>query len=405
MHSQPLIICASTQYWDEAWFRKQHFMRRLADRRRVMYVEPSFSIVRGVPERCPPGCANPCFRARTRIVDERLTVLTPPRGLPGWTHARVSPLHYRRMGALLRRAAGRAGHARTWLWLYNPLYMQAVDTLRPERVIFDLVDDLGAYAAHGHARDTMRRCTEAALARADLVFTTSRLLAQQYASRTRAGRLHIVPNGVRGDWIDRPAGEPPRELAAWPRPWIGFIGAIFEYLDYDLLVATARAFPAGSLVLVGPVRDAAGAARLRREPNVAWIGPQPQARVPEFAAAFDVCLSPFRAGDVRRAVNPLKVYEYLAAGRPVVSTPLESLAGEPVARWIRFAEGEAAFVDAVRAALAEEGGAAGGATAAAATATALARREAMRPYTWEALGDRVEAILEQAEREWEGAAP
>lgn len=398
MHSQPLIICAATQYWDEAWFRKQHFMRRLAARRRVMYVEPSFSIVRGAPERCPPGCANPYFRARTRIVDERLTVLTPPRGLPGWTHARVSPLHYRRMGTLLRRAARRGGHTRTWLWLYNPLYVQAIASLRPERVIFDLVDDLGAYAARGHSRDTMRRCVDAALARADLVFTTSPLLAAQYASRTRCGQMHVVPNGVRGDWIDRPAGEPPPELASLPRPWIGFIGAIFEYLNYDLLIATARAFSGGSLVLVGPVRDAAGAARLRGEPNVVWIAPQPQARVPEFAAAFDVCLSPFRAGDVRRAVNPLKVYEYLAAGRPVVSTPLESLADEPIARHIRFAEGEAAFVGAVREALAEEQSGAG-------PAAAHARREAVRAYTWEALGDRVAAILERSEEEWGDAAP
>jgi glycosyltransferase involved in cell wall biosynthesis len=408
MHTQPLIICASTQYWDEAWFRKQHFMRRLAQQRPVMYVEPTFSIVRRAPGRCPAGSVNPCFHARTRTIDERLTVLTPPRGLPGWTHARVSPIHYRRMGALLRRTAHRAGHARTWLWLYNPLYVQAIDALGPERVIFDLVDDLGAYAARGHSRETMRRCVEAALERADLVLTTSPLLAERYASRTRAGRMHVVPNGVRGDWIDRPPGEPPAELKALPRPWIGFIGAIFEYLDYDLLIATARAFPEGSLVLVGPVRDAAGAARLRGEPNVAWVGPQPQARVPEFAAAFDVCLSPFRAGAVRRAVNPLKIYEYLAAGRPVVSTPLESLADDPVARYIRFAEGEAAFVGAVREALAQEDGAAvdaGPAVDRVGTAVARARREALRAYTWEALGDRVAAILERAERAWAGEAP
>jgi hypothetical protein len=261
MHTHPLIICAATQYWDEAWFRKQHFMRRLAARRPVMYVEPSFSIVRRAPAHCPPGCVNAPLHARERVISEWLTVLTPPRGLPGWTHACVSPLHYRRMGALLRRAALRAGHARTWLWLYNPLYVQAAGALGCERVIFDLVDDLGAYAARGHSRYTMRRCVEAALTRADLVLTTSPLLAEQYASRTRAGRMHVVPNGVRADWIDRPPGPPPGELMALPRPWIGFIGAIFEYLDYDLLVATAREFPEGSLVLVGPVRDAAGAPR------------------------------------------------------------------------------------------------------------------------------------------------
>lgn len=394
---EELIVCAATQYWDEAWFRKQHFMAHLAappaPARGVLYVEPSFSLLRPPPGHCPAGATNPWLTPRLRRRGERLWTLTPPRGLPFWTHARVSRLHHARMGRMLRRAAVRLGYTRVWLWLYNPLYIQALDTLRPERVIFDLVDDLAAYDARAHSRRTMAVCVTAALERADLVLTTSPRLAEMHAARTRAGRMPVIPNGVRAEWIDRAAGEVPEDLRSLPRPWIGFVGAIFGYLDFDLLVATARRFPQGSLILVGPVRGAAGeagAARLRREPNAHLLGPRPQERVPDYTGAFDVCLCPFQAGAVRRAVNPLKVYEYLAAGRPVVSTPLESLEGEPIARWVRFAEGEEAFTAAVAEAMEAERR----------RPQAEARREAVRPYAWEALSERVAGILDREARAW-----
>jgi len=431
----PLIVCCSTQYWHEAWFRKQHFMARLSARHPVLYVEPSFSILRGIPRRCPAGRANHPWRPTLHREGPKLWTLAPPRGLPLWTHPRVSRLQYGMWGRMLRRAAERleegtraktAGPRPVWLWLYNPLYVQARGTLRPERVIFDLVDDLEAYESRAHSRATMRACVDAALREADLVFTTSSLLAEKHGAATREGCMHVVPNGVRGEWIAR-IPRIPEELHGRPRPWIGFLGAVFRYLDYDLLVAAARAYPGGTLVVVGPVEDPAGAARLAAEPNVALLGRCPQERVPDFVGAFDVCLSPFKAGAVRRAVNPLKVYEYLAAGRPVVSTPLESLAGEPVARWIRFAEGPDAFVRAIGEALAEEGlspatsgraaqtegGAAGAQPGPGRSPLAGAqpepidsprarsRRDAVRPYAWEALAERVEQVLAAAQERWD----
>ncbi|MCK4413062.1 MAG: glycosyltransferase [Candidatus Eisenbacteria sp.] len=461
--TDPLIICTSTQYWDEAWFRKQHFMAHLAKTRRVLYVEPSFSILRRPSAHCPAGSENKVSRARMRRRLPNLWTLTPPRGLPLWTHPLVSRWQYRLWGRLLRLAARRLGHERTWLWLYNPLYVQSRAALQPERLIFDLVDDLGAYQAGAYSRPTMQRCVEDALRHADLAFTTSSLLAERYAQLTPSGKLHVVPNGVRGEWIDRgnreartdPGGEdapgesrvpgqggapgesgapsqggapgescvpgqggapdesgapgqggapgesrapgrggaPVRELPAdlrfLPRPWIGFMGAIFVYLDFDLLLATARAFPDASLVMVGPVQDPQGARRLSRAPNVHFLGRKPQNQVPDYVGAFDVCLCPFKAGAVRRAVNPLKIYEYLALGRPVVSTPLESLATEPVAQWIRFAEEPSAFVAAVRETLEGDG-----------PERRAARRQAVRPYAWEVLSARVAEILAAAESDW-----
>lgn len=387
----PLILCASTQYWEETWFRKQHFMSHLARHRAVGYIEPSHSVARRAPEHAPSTSRNGLFRMRVRRASETLWVLTPPRGLPFWTRPIVSGLQYRTYGSMLRREARRLGFDRIWLWMYNPLYVQAVPTLAPERVIFDMVDDLGAYAARASSRKNMQACVERAIATADLVIATSRTLVDGYGPSTREGRIALIPNGVRGDWIGRVSGSVPAAIRGLPHPRLGFVGALFGYLDYPLLHAAARAFPHGSLTLVGPIQDLEAVEALRRESNVRIIGPVTQEAVPDYISAFDVCLAPFRAGAVRRAVNPLKVYEYLALGRPVVATPLEALVDDPIAEQISFAEGPEAFVQAIREAIASDR-----------PALQHARCEAVRPYAWEALGERVSTILDEAERKWSG---
>ncbi|MBK8230734.1 MAG: glycosyltransferase [Candidatus Eisenbacteria bacterium] len=396
---RPLIICCSTQYWEETWFRKQHFMAHLAPRRDIVYVEPSHSILRPKPSTTPTELRNPLLAPRLRSVRDGLRIWTPPRGLPFWTHAPISRAQYRLWGGALARTAARLGHRRTWLWLYQPLWAQAIETLRPERVIFDLVDDLSAYEAQAHSQATMARSIEIALAASNLVLTTSDPLAAQVRRRRPEVRVEVVGNGVRETWLDDRELPVPPELAGLPRPWLGFVGAVFTYLDYEVLDATARAFPGGSLILVGPIHAPAAADALRRHANVHLLGARPQAEIPRYLRAFDLCLSPFKVGAVRRAVNPLKVYEYLGAGRPVVSTPLESLLETPVGRMIRFAEGPERFVAAVRETLAEEADLVARGEA---KAIAARRRDAVRPHTWEALAGRVEAILDEMEQTWRG---
>lgn len=393
---EPIIACASTQYWSETWFRKQHFMSRLSERRSVLYIEPSRSVLRSPPRGTPSDQRNSWFASRLRQEGPRLWVWTPPRGLPFWTHPSVSARQYAGWGSELRAEVTRLGFERVWLWLYQSLWVQACDALRPERLIFDLVDDLEAYEARAHSRRTVARSMRRALAESDLVFATSRVLAERFASETRAGRIEVVGNGVRDAWLADPPAPAP-ELRDLPRPLIGFVGAIFTYLDFQLLAQVARAFPEASLVLVGPIHDAGGAARLRQEPNVHLLGAKPQSEIPAYLAGFDVCLAPFRAGAVRRAVNPLKVYEYLALGKPVVSTPLDSLAGDAVARVLRFGEG-ASFIQAIRDALHDEEAARRNGTL---DDRLRERRDAVRPHTWNELSARVESVLVEHERAWQ----
>ncbi|MEB3186829.1 MAG: glycosyltransferase [bacterium] len=172
------------------------------------------------------------------------------------------------------------------------------------------------------------------LARADLVVTTSPALLAAHSGHPG---VHLVTNGVDFERFARAPGWPD-PLEDWPRPRIGFVGHLEDRLDVEMLLAAACERPGWSWILVGPVHPAARdrLAPLLALPQVAWLGPRPAFEVPRLLAALDVGLLPFVSSAQTRAVYPLKLHEYLAAGLPVVATPFADLPGaEPVVHRVR----------------------------------------------------------------------
>ncbi|MFA0775974.1 MAG: hypothetical protein THHGLFOP_001500 [Candidatus Fervidibacter sp.] len=162
-------------------------------------------------------------------------------------------------------------------------------------------------------------------AKADLLFVVSATLQEQYA---RQGRTAILlPNGVDLAHFSqalKEGTEVPKELASLPSPRIGFVGFVDPlWVDTELLLALAWARPDWSVVIVGPTERW----RLPSDvpPNLHLLGARPYRSVPCYLKGMDVCLVPFRENAVSRAASPLKLYEYLAAGRAVVSTPVPDL--------------------------------------------------------------------------------
>jgi glycosyltransferase involved in cell wall biosynthesis len=341
------IICLSTQYWGDAWFRKQHFMSRLVARgHRVLYVQPSFSMVR---QPTLPGLAhNRWLRPRIEHLSDRLTLFFPPRFLPKVTNRWVSTLNYHWFGALIAREAARLGFRDTCLWIYWPEYVAALGRIPHSTVVFDLVDDLAGYDDRARRSKFVAGCITRLVAKADLTIVTSPTLVEKVRGRTR--QWVLVPNGFDERLFSGESRSIPSELAELPRPIIGFVGTLFGFLDYDLLASVARAMPAASFVFVGRVYGESaqrGVERLRALPNTYFTGSKPQSEIPSYISGFDVCINPFKVDDVSRAVSPLKVYEYLACGKPVVSTPMEGLASEDAGRFVRFASADQ-FVSALR---------------------------------------------------------
>jgi len=170
------------------------------------------------------------------------------------------------------------------------------------------------------------------------------------------GRTLLVRNGADVEHFLPTGREVPNDIAELPRPIVGYVGAVAEWVDFELLRDVAIARPDLSIVLVGPVfqgktmGDDACLKVIADLPNVHLLGPRPYADVPAYVEAFDVATIPFRCNGLTEDTNPIKVYEYLAAGVPVVSTPMPEVAA---LAGVYLASDAPAFVDAVERACGE----------------------------------------------------
>jgi glycosyltransferase involved in cell wall biosynthesis len=285
-------------------------------------------------------------RAPTRdtAVALKLRVVAPPM-LPWMRPPMLRAINRTLAQRSVRRGIDALGLDSPILVVTAPNGVDAVGALGERAVVYYCVDDFTRWpGVDGAIAECMER---ELLDRADLVIATSEHLA-----RTRAGTrapVHVLPHGVDAEHFGR-ASDPatrPLEGVRRGRPVLGFIGLVDERVDAKLLVEVARLRRAWEIVLVGPTDGAPVA--LRREPNIRWLGPMPYERVPEALAAFDVAVLPYAENELTRAINPLKLREYLASGRPIVATPIPE-----VVRFrphVAVAHGAHAFVEACESAL------------------------------------------------------
>jgi glycosyltransferase involved in cell wall biosynthesis len=359
-------------------------MSRFSDSNRILYVEPSFSMARRPEPHLREVATNRFLLSRHENRSGTVDLVKPPRGIPKWTHPTVQRHNYRWFGRAVARAAQRLGFRDAIAWVYSPAYLHALDVIPHRWLVFDLVDDLSAYSGN-HQLNTERQIRRL-VERSDLLVVTAKTLIDRYGSS--AARAVQVSNGFKAELFSTPDEvRPPSPLAGITRPILGFIGTLFSFLDYELLEHVARAHHDKSLVLVGPVETNAEqhVARLQKLPNVVHMGPQPQSMIPAYIGAFDVCLNPFRQGPLADSVSPLKVYEYLAMGRPVVSTMMEALRREDIASAIAFADGPAEFCQGIQACLDDN-----------TPAAMQARRDAVARYSWQRLFDRLDSACAHA---------
>ena len=210
------------------------------------------------------------------------------------------------------------------LWAFPYNYAQVDAYPKDARVVYDWIDDLSVFP---YDRALLQSNHERALEEATVVASVARRLhAQALARRPDA---ILLPNGVEYERFAAEATPPPagdRDLEAVRasgRPIAGYYGALAEWFDYDLLDAVARRRPDWSFLLIGPMYDKSlqGRPMLKRE-NVRWIGPRDYHLLPGYLALFDVATIPFQINDITTATSPLKLYEYFAGGKPVVTTPM-----------------------------------------------------------------------------------
>ncbi|MFI2103196.1 glycosyltransferase [Isoptericola sp. NPDC019693] len=314
----PDLVVMSLEPWDDVWRRNQHLVAGLLRERpsaRVLFVEPVSDPVHALSRgaRPRPGRGLRPAPHVDGVGPRRLWLLEPTKLLP----RRVAPRGDERRAAVVVRAARRLGLARPVLWVNDP-YGATLARVSGWPTLYDVTDDWTA-ASRGPAES--RRVTDADRYLVEHAATVT-VCSPALADRKRDARsVVLVTNGVDVDRYRRPAPRPADLPPGGTAVYVGTLHA--DRLDVGLCEETARALDgAGTLVLVGPVAlDRADADRLRRA-GVAVLGARPFDEVPAYLQHADVLVVPHVADDFTDSLDPLKLYEYRAVGRPVVSTPV-----------------------------------------------------------------------------------
>ncbi len=300
---KPDLVCLSHLRWDFVYQRPQHLMSRFArDRRVFFFEEPTFE----------EGPARLDVTERPGGV--RVAVPRLPHGLPPEEVEAAQR-------DLIQRMLADHGVAEYVLWYYTPMALGFSDGLAPAAVVYDCMDELSLFRGAPPALlERERRLLEIA----DLVFTGGQSLYE--AKRERHPSVHAFPSSIDAEHFGRarrPAPEP-ADQAAIPRPRLGYFGVIDERIDLDLLAAAADARPDWQWVMVGPVVKIDPEALPRRS-NLHYLGMKSYDELPSYLAGWDAALMPFARNESTRFISPTKTPEYLAGGRPVVSTPIRDV--------------------------------------------------------------------------------
>ena len=333
----PHLIVFSHLRWNFVFQRPQHLLSRLARHYHVVFVEEPVHAAEAHLEHTAPLPNVDVLRPHT------------PVAAPGFHDDQLPVLK-----ALLAEHLAEHAIDDYLVWFYTPMALPLLSELAPRAIVYDCMDELSAFK---DAPKQMRQRETALLKCAHLVLTGGPSLYE--AKRSLHPDVLCLPSAVdaahfapvdASTRFDR-TGVATALQGAIPRPRLGFFGVIDERLDVDLVAALADADAAWHIVMVGPVAKI-DPARLPQRPNIHWLGHQPYDLLPQLVADWDACLIPFALNEATRFISPTKTLEYMAAGKPVVSTGIHDVRAM-FSDVVRIADGPAAFVEACRATLRE----------------------------------------------------
>jgi len=356
----------------------QHIAMRLAENNRILWIgsvglrRPRFRLydVRRIAERF----IKILFADRAKTGTSTVVVMHPFI-VPFYDSHRVRVFNDAILRKTIQRKVGELKFRDIIVCSFTPLVSGVVGTLGETSSHYFCVDD---YSQFDGAYESVRMLEEEILKKVDSCFAVSEPLVQTRIAKH--GENHFLPQGVDTDHF-RPLEEPPPpDLASVKKPIVGFFGQLASYVDIDLIVRCANAYPKVSFVIIGrPMVDVSG---LSQAPNIVYVGEVPYEVLPRYARVFDVGLNPRIVNELTKAMNPMKVMEYLSLGIPIVST--ESPEVRKFGDLINVAESSEHFIELVGTALADK---------------SLERRRARRQladrFSWNAVTAQVSDVIER----------
>lgn len=334
----PTLLVLSHLRWGFVYQRPQHFMSRLAANWKIFFVEEP------VHDQNEPWL-------EIKEVAKNLTVLVPHTQLtqPGFNDAQCPILE-----SLLNIFLQKSGIEKPLAWLYTPLALPLAKKLAPRCLIYDCMDELSAFA---HAPVELKQRETELLDTAAVVLTGGPSLFD--AKRLVRDDVHCIPSSVDAAhfaaanlMLDGPLVARAVDLqGSHVRPRLGFFGVIDERLDVALVAALADANSDWDIVMAGPVVKI-DPQQLPQRNNIKWLGMQSYDMLPYLLATWDVALMPFALNDSTRFISPTKTLEYMAGGKPVVSTAISDV-GRLYGEVVEIANNHAEFISSCYRVLAE----------------------------------------------------
>ena len=300
----PDLLCFSHLRWDFVYQRPQHLLSRCARKRRVFFVEE-------------PVFGNGSLSLEVNESTRNLYVVVPH--LPDGLRSEVATTAV--LKEMIHRMI-RDYQIRDYIcWYYTPMALDFTRGLTPAATVYDCMDELSAFKG---APESLSLRERELFKMADLVFTGGHSLYE--AKRNQHHSVHAFPSSIDREHFMKarqPLAEP-MDQEAIPHPRLGFFGVIDERFDAELLKQAATLRPDWQFVMIGPVVKI-HPDTLPRRPNIHYLGSKTYQQLPAYISGWDVALLPFAQNESTRFISPTKTPEYLAAGKPVVSTPIRDV--------------------------------------------------------------------------------
>ncbi|MGJ5632584.1 glycosyltransferase family 1 protein [Nostoc sp. CALU 1950] len=329
----PDIVCLSHLRWNFVYQRPQHLLSRCAQGKRVFFIEePIFS-------------EEPLARLDINEDSNGVVVVVPhlPQGLS--EEATNADLQL-----LIDSLFAEHNISKYICWYYTPMAIAFTRRLQPQAVVYDCMDELSAFQG---ASPTLKNYEAELFSRADLVFTGGQSLYESKVNQHP--NVYAFPSSVDVAHFGQARNvQEPEDQAHIPHPRLGFFGVIDERMDIELLAGIAEARPDWHLVIIGPVVKI-DPANLPQHENIHYLGGRDYKQLPAYLAGWDLAMLPFARNESTRFISPTKTPEYLAAGRPVVSTSIRDVVrpyGE--SKLVQIADTISEFVAAAEQAMQED---------------------------------------------------
>lgn len=335
----PDIVCLSHLRWNFVYQRPQHLLVRCAQGRRVFFIEE------------PIFCTEPLGRLEVSEDKNGVVVVVPH--LPfGLSEDRINA----DLKVLIDNLFAQHNIRKYMFWYYTPMALAFTSHLEPEAVVYDCMDELSAFKG---ASPALKNYEAELFRRADLVFTGGQSLYESKVNQHP--NIYAFPSSVDVPHFAqaRNLKEEPADQANIPHPRLGFFGVIDERMDIELLAGIADARPDWHLVMIGPVVKIDPALLPQRE-NIHYLGGKDYKELPSYLAGWDLAMLTFARNESTRFISPTKTPEYLAAGKPVVSTSIRDVV-RPYGdlNLVRIADTVEEFVTAAEQAMQEDTAASG----------------------------------------------